>query len=81
MKKTLQQKMGVGQPKTMIEALVLAFVKFAIVAGMGIGASVGLLWALANDETNLDAQYKWSEQAKELEARIELEKEHSKVSF
>jgi hypothetical protein len=80
-KKTLKEKMGVGQPKTLIEVLVLATAKFAIVAGMGVGISAGFLWAFTHDQTNVEAQKAWTQDAKELDARIELEKAHPRISF
>lgn len=80
-KKTLISKMGVGQPKTMIEALALTALKIALCGVMGLLGAAGFLWTFTHDQTNVEAKAEWSEQAKELEARIDFEKAHPKVSF
>lgn len=73
-KKTLKEKIAFG----MINALV----KIAVGGGVGLTLSVGFMWAFTHDETNVEAQDKWSEQAEELERRLEFEKAHpDMVSF
>ena len=81
MKKTLKEKMGVGQPKTLIEAIALIIAKIVIVVGMGACGSLALYWAIAHDQTNVEAQKVWTEEAKELDARLEMEKAHTRISF
>jgi hypothetical protein len=75
-KKTLQQKMGVGQPKTLAEASAVAISKLALVAVIGLGFPLLFFWAFTHDQTNVEAQAKWSEQAKEFEERLEFEKKN-----
>lgn len=81
MKKTLKEKMGVGQSKTMIEALALTVLKIAVCGAMGLLGAAGFLWAFIHDETNASAQAKWSQQAKEFEERLDFQKQNPKVEI
>lgn len=74
--------MGVGQPKTMIEAITLVIAKIVLVVGMGTCGSLALGWAIVHDQTNVEAQKVWTQEAKELDSRLEFEKTHpNRVSF
>jgi len=79
-KKTLK-KILAWQPKTLLGALVVAFAKFAMTVLVGLGISAGFWWAFTHDETSVEAQKVWAEQAKELDSRIEFQKAHPKVVF
>jgi hypothetical protein len=62
--------------KKAIKAVAVAVLKGATIAAMGLVASGVLYWAFTHDETNIAAQAKWSEQAKELDQKIEFQKTH-----
>jgi cell division protein FtsB len=56
----------------------LLSVLFVIVVILCFAGFIG--WAIAHDETNVEAQKAWIQDAKDLDAKIQFEKEHPEVT-
>ena len=69
------------KPETLFEVFVAESTKVVVVLAMAALLAFGFKLALIRDKTNVKAQKTWTEEAKELDAKIEFQKAHPKVSF